>query len=162
MKRLFNLIVMSLVFYAVPLSAQSIQNSVVSCTGASVTSGGISMSYTIGEPVIETFSGGNRDLTQGFHQSRLTVTAIENLEVLSEINVYPNPAKYYVNIDIPQGNYNIDISIFDAMGKLVFSQKNVSEYHSIDVAHFTTGTYYLQILNLKDKESKTFKIIKSN
>ena len=48
-----------------------------------------SLSWTIGEPVIETITNGTNTLTQGFQQSKLTVTAINELKVSGiELSVY--------------------------------------------------------------------------
>jgi hypothetical protein len=53
-----------------------------------------SISYTIGELAIETFSKTNNILTQGFHQTNLIAVAINELKGLDfEISAFPNPGK---------------------------------------------------------------------
>ena len=62
---------------------------VVSSAGETQTVSDLEISWTIGEPVIETFSLGIPVLTQGFHQSKLIVTAIdENRFSEIELKVY--------------------------------------------------------------------------
>ena len=158
-KKLFILLPV-LLLCSILVLGQTIQNSVVASTGGSVSSGNVKMDFTVGETVIETFSAGGNTLTQGFHQTNLTLVAIENPELFSEISIYPNPTSELVNIDIPQ-NYNVlDISMYDVTGKLLKNEPNASGKLTFDVGTLATGTYYLQIINPKNKEQKTFKLIK--
>jgi len=72
---------------------------VVSSAGETQTIPGIEISWTIGEPVIETVSSGSSVLTQGFHQTKLTVTTIDELLFSDlELKVYPNPTSEFVII----------------------------------------------------------------
>lgn len=158
-----QLLVFTLCFMlSVPLFSQSIQNSVVSSGGASASNGGLTIDYTIGEPVIETFTATGQTLTQGFHQTNLTVVAIENVELFSEINVYPNPAKYYVNIDIPAGFDVLKLTLYDALGRVITSKLKSEGLVTIDVTGLATGNHYLQVLDKSNNKFKTFKIIKNH
>ena len=140
---------------------QTIQNSVISSAGGSSSSGNVKMDYTIGETVIETFSAGGNTLTQGFHQTNLTLVAIENVELFAQVSVYPNPTSQFVNLDIPADYNLLDISMYDVTGKLLRTQANASGLVTFDVKDLATGTYYLQVLNPKNKDLKTFKLIVS-
>ena len=159
-KNLF-LLIAGLFFLGSTVFGQTIQNSVISSAGASTSSGNVKMDYTIGEPVIETFSSGGNTLTQGFHQTNLTLVAIENIELFAEISVYPNPTSELVNLDIPANYKLLDISMYDVTGKLIRIKTNASGLVTFDVKDLATGTYYLQVLNPKNQELKTFKLIKS-
>ncbi len=65
---------------------------VVSTAGSHGETTAGSLSWTVGEPVIETITDGTNTLTQGFQQSKLTVTAINDLKFPGiELSVYPNP-----------------------------------------------------------------------
>ena len=141
--------------------AQTIQNSVISSAGGSASAGNVKMDYTIGETVIATTTAGGYALTQGFHQTNLTLVAIENVELYPEMSIYPNPAGAIVNIDIPENYKLLDISMFDAKGKLLRTQPNASGLVTFDVNDLATGTYYLQVLNPENKALKTFKLIKT-
>ncbi len=65
MKKIFSLSV-SILFALVALNGKSQQ--VISTSGGYFENENISMSWTVGEPVIETFTTGNITLTQGFQQ----------------------------------------------------------------------------------------------
>lgn len=62
---------------------------------------------------------------------------------IPKISVYPNPADYYIRIDL-HGQY--EIFLRDVTGRIVkkFIVKEV-EYGMIDVSEFTSGIYYLTI-----------------
>ena len=153
--------VAGLLFLGSTVFCQTIQNSVISSAGGSGSSSNVKMDYTIGETVIETFSAGGHALTQGFHQTNLTLVAIENVQLFPEISVYPNPTSEFVNLDIP-ANYNaLDISMYDVTGKLLRTKANASGLVTFDVNDLATGIYYLQVLNPKSKDLKTFKLIVS-
>lgn len=51
--------------------AQSLSPQVLAAGGTSVTNGGYSLAYTIGEPLTTTLTAGSNILTQGFHQPDL-------------------------------------------------------------------------------------------
>lgn len=140
---------------------QTIQNSVIASTGASASSGNVKMDYTLGEVVVETFSAGGNTLTQGFHQTNLTLVAIENPELFTEISIYPNPASDVMNVDIPSGYSLLDISLYDVTGKLILNKNQVSGKLTLDVATMASGTYYLQVINPQNKQLKTFKLVKN-
>ncbi len=153
------LLITALLLSATLVFGQTIQNSVISSTGGSASAGNVKMDFTLGEAVIETFTAGGNTLTQGFHQTNLTLVAIENVELFAEITIYPNPTSELVNIDIPQ-NYNLlDINMFDVTGKLLKNQANAYGKVAFDVSSLATGTYYLQVINPKNEQTKTFKLI---
>lgn len=140
---------------------QTIQNSVISSAGGSASAGNVKMDYTLGETVIETFTAGGNTLTQGFHQTNLTLVAIENVELFAEISIYPNPTSEFVNIDIPADYKLMDISMYDVTGKLLKNKTNASGLVTFNVNDLATGTYYLQVINPKNQQLKTFKLIKN-
>ncbi|OPZ98349.1 MAG: hypothetical protein BWY70_01247 [Bacteroidetes bacterium ADurb.Bin408] len=159
-KKLFFLF-SGLLFWGTVVIGQTIQNSVIASTGASTSSGNVKMDYTLGEVVIETFSAGGQTITQGFHQTNLTLVAIENTEMFSEISIYPNPADNLVNIDIPQNYGQMDISIYDASGKLIRNKPNAAGHLTFDVSTLASGIYYLQVLQPENNKLKTFKLVKN-
>jgi hypothetical protein len=59
------------------LSAQE----VVASSGNSGTITGYKVDWTLGEPVIETFTGSANILTQGMHQTKLLVTGLQEMTI---------------------------------------------------------------------------------
>ncbi|MBI5538733.1 MAG: T9SS type A sorting domain-containing protein [Bacteroidia bacterium] len=62
------------------------------------------------------------------------------------INVYPNPAKNIVNIEIEKtDDYNI--SVYNILGSCVINQKLNNQKNTINVSSLENGIYLLQISN---------------
>ena len=81
-------------------------------------------------------------------------TSINDIEFnnKSSVNVYPNPAKDFINIDIESTNFKqSDIELFDMQGKLVKKAKLKSKQgNRIDVSN--SGAYILYLLMGKGVE----------
>ena len=140
---------------------------VVSTAGSygETTSG--SLSWTVGEPVIETITDGTNTLTQGFQQSKLTVTAISDLKVPGiELSVYPNPTSSFLSIEIKSDKQrNFMLNLFDLSGKLILQKKMTGNKQTIKMQNYKPGTYILKILQGKDNSTDakfcvSYKIIK--
>lgn len=162
MKNLSTLVGLFLIFFSLSMQAQvSLQNDVVSSGGASSSSTNLQIDYTVGEPVIETVSSTNLTLTQGFHQPGLTITSIDEPEVLGDISVYPNPTDEFINIDIPvyyTGNFSVTLA--DASGRIIVQQEYSSGISTIEMQNIATGTYFLQIISNDLQQKKNLKILK--
>ncbi|NLA23653.1 MAG: T9SS type A sorting domain-containing protein [Bacteroidales bacterium] len=154
MKRLSVLIT----FVVLPLFLFA-QN-LISSGGGVADNNNIKASFSIGEPIIETFSKNNMHLTQGFHQSVISVTAIEINEYKDfNINVFPNPANSFVNVNIKSENFQaFKYQLFDTNGKLLQNQTFDKQNIQIDVQNFPKGIYFLKVYHQKEHYS-THKLI---
>jgi len=116
-----------------------------------------SLSWTIGEPITETSSNGNT-ITQGFQQSRLTITNISEINSSEiEVSVYPNPTNEFITIKVSE-NQHYTIQLFNLNGKLLTEQKSNSTENILNMANYTNGTYLLRFIN--NNETNTYQIIK--
>jgi hypothetical protein len=83
--------------------------------------------------------------------------SIPAMEGINNYSIYPNPTSDYV--DLLTDNLNIDIHIFDADGKLLFTSPILSKSTRISLKDFTNGIYIIKIV--KDKQTvKYFKVVK--
>jgi subtilisin family serine protease len=62
----------------------------------------------------------------------------------SEFSVYPNPFIDKLKIFSENRNKSIDVTIFDRLGKTVFSIKQTTE-NEFDLQYLSTGTYFIRI-----------------
>ena len=142
---------------------------VVSTAGShgETTSG--SLTWTVGEPVIETITDGTNTLTQGFQQSKLTVTAINDLKFPGiELSVYPNPTNNYLTIEVKTDKQrDLLLSLFDLNGRLILQKKMAGNKQTIKMQNYKPATYILKVTLAKDYNHKdamhcvsTFRIIK--
>ena len=133
---------------------------VVSTQGDSYTNSNGKLDFTIGEVVIESASNSTGKLTQGFHQSKWTVTAIEENTLNFEANVFPNPMASVLNI-LTSDFKNVSYAMYDVQGKLIASNELNSEQTALPVSELAQGMYSLILTNGAQK-LKTFKLIKTH
>ena len=149
-----ELILVLLVFGAIiSIKAQE----VVSSSGNYQETSTGSLSWTIGETITETVTNGNI-LTQGFHQSRITVTNITEINTKIDVSIFPNPTNEFVKI-ISSKDENYKIQLFNINGKLLVEKKINNTDNRVNMNKFTNGTYLLKVTN-KNRETNTYQIIK--
>ncbi len=145
---------------SISLSAQSIQNEVVSAAGESSSSTSFNVDYTVGEPVIELTSSASFNVSQGFHQPGLYVTAIDNPE-LEGIQCYPNPVDENLIVDIPFSYTSSFVyTIYDLNGRIMVSETISSGTNAINMKSFAAGNYLLQVTETSTGKSFQSKILK--
>jgi len=142
------------------VSAQAKQEAVSSAGGYN-TGTNISLSWTLGELIVPTFSNGNLTLAHGFQQ-QLIVTAIEeNLDILVKVKVYPNPASEYITIQFEEPvDKEVAVTLIDAQGRLVKSdliEPAVTE-KMISMQELSAGIYYLRLI--RGKLVNVYKVVK--
>ncbi len=119
-----------------------------------------SLTFSIGEVVIETISQGELYLTQGFCQANLTITPGSGSGFPYEILAYPNPAKDFVTLEIKSDDLNnLNYLLYDINGSLLISNQITSNKNSIPFSSLIPATYFLKIID-NQIEVKSFKIIK--
>jgi len=90
------------------------------------------------------------------------ISNINDINKYYGINVYPNPAQNYLNIDIENSNIGfntLSIEIYNAFGQTVIEQnfENIQNlfFHTIDISNLSNGIYIIKI------NDKNFKFIKN-
>lgn len=135
------------------------QQEIVSTQGDSYTNGTNTIDFTIGEPVIESESDGTNDLTQGFHQTKLLVTSVNDIDKNFKVSVFPNPTSQFITIKI-ENVKGETYQLFDINGKVVSTGRLTSASSKVDLSGLANGTFILSISNNKNKQLKTYQIIK--
>jgi hypothetical protein len=96
------------------------------------------------------FGGYNRTITTNTSDISLPVVCFSSCancvlavgELHSNgVSIYPNPAREFVNIVAQEGIQSLEI--FDANGRLVYTQTNAGLVHSIETSSFTKGIYHM-------------------
>ncbi len=87
----------------------------------------------------------------------------ENQQLLTDIEIYPNPATNKLFIELPaQKMDNIDIELLDVLGKTIINKTNVdtdSNIIELDIQNLVQGMYYIRI-NASSNASRTSRILK--
>jgi len=133
---------------------------VVSCSGGSYVSSNTTFSYTIGEIAIESYASSNIIITQGFHQSYNSASAISQAQISTTLSVYPNPFHDIVNLDNAGETYSI--RLYDLQGKLLLSQEGKPGNTQLNLSNLAKGMYLLKVRDLDNQQESIFKILKSN
>ena len=159
-----KLSVLLFLLYVLSASAQVKQEVIASAGGFNVESGGsISISWTLGETIIPTFtsSDGSLILTHGFQQKLLITAVEENIVNPVRITIFPNPASEMINMefDTPtDGEYSL--YLFDSQGKMVKTDQVgvATTIKQLNMQDLPSGIYYLRLT--KGKLVNVYKVVK--
>ncbi len=159
MKFLTTLSILAIPFFGI---SQSIEPQVIASAGEHFSNGSVQLSWTLGEVMIDTYDNGNNILTQGFHQTELTVTSIE--ETLSDIrlNLYPNPTSEFLNIELGNNEKDINLQLYDMSGRLVHKDV-INAYDTkyvLPMQSVATGKYLVQMQSEDGKMNTTHQVVK--
>jgi hypothetical protein len=153
----YSIIILIFFLAGVMVSAQE----VVSSNGDSKSAAGYEVSWTVGEAVIATMIGSTNTLTQGFQQTRLTVTAVTDLLYPGlEIKVFPNPTQEFITIRFSEYIEDTRYSLYDLRGKLIENKLINAADTEINLKKYASGQYILKLTNKSRQAIQTFQIIK--
>ena len=136
MKKAISIFFLFVVLLGSSAFAQTIARSVVSTAGGTLSGGGYSINYNIGETLISTLSSGSNMITQGFEQpteSSLNLTVFiqgyyQNIGSSTPMDNYGSGGALFINGLSVNANDadNIEVSLMDPQnGSLVESQTGV-------------------------------------
>lgn len=133
---------------------QDFNQHLIGTTGAYTENANASLSWSIGETMVETFANSSYTLTQGFHQGSLSVTALINQPDFGvDISVYPNPVRSVLYIKTRDAG--LHYKILNVSGEAISAGNFETTKSEINFSAFKPGIYFLQI-----NKHKTHKIIK--
>lgn len=158
-----NVLIIITLFFSVQLMAQSLKQEVIASAGGYNVNGNFTISWTLGETIIPTFTSqdGTLILTHGFQQN-LIITAInENLDTPVKVKIYPNPASSIVTIQFEAAtDKEILLYILDTQGKLIKTDRieESTLEKNIDLEDLPSGVYYLRMI--KGNMVNVYKVVK--
>ena len=118
-----------------------------------------SIYFTIGECLTSTLRSNDLALTQGFHQTFLSISDIYTIGDLDfEITVFPNPATDFITIKVEKLQ-DLDYIIYNMYGVVMEKKKIVETESDVSFKTLPPSIYIIKVLQ-NDKEIRTFKIIK--
>ena len=144
--------------------SQTTSPEVIGSSGDHFVSSQAQLSWTIGETMIATFASDSSQLSQGFHQTSLTITAIEDLGPNFEMKAYPNPTTDLLHFEWPENTPSLRLVLIDLTGKELWVRQARSPAlpRSIDLTTYPAGTYFLHIYQQDQQGTKTLTILKHN
>lgn len=137
-----------------PLVAQQ----VVCAAGQEYANADRSITFTLGEPVNTTVTGGSAALTQGFNQPWAMITSAVEETAGEAILVYPNPTRHQLYVDNPAHREGDRFQLLNAVGAIVLDGNATGRITTLDMEGYAAGGYLLQLYSPEKKTLRTFKI----
>ncbi|MDX2001958.1 MAG: T9SS type A sorting domain-containing protein [Chitinophagales bacterium] len=167
MKRLYIAFLMTM-GAAVAANAQSLERQVIGAAGGYDVAGGVSLSYTVGEPIVETAISGSIILTQGFQQPDDLGVGIKEVSINVEYTVFPNPTDDILFVDLKSDKpADVKLTFFNIAGQqmeyltqaVTVNGKTRLQFSLKDLA---AGQYILVLNDKAGNPLRNFKIQKLN
>ena len=82
-----------------------------------------------------------------------TTTGIHDIAANMQLNVSPNPANSYCNLELIDESYKLSAAVYDIAGREVmplFSNQHASNY-SFDISHLPAGLYFIKVTDATGK-----------
>lgn len=138
----------------------------INSIGASYQNINGSISFIVGELVIGSYGDSAISLGQGFNQSNITITKIEEPTIKNiSINIFPNPTAETIFIKIDNKPVkHILLELFDVTGRKLFNDKyNIdNNVIALDISKYHNGIYLLHLKKINGSIISTYKIQKHN
>jgi hypothetical protein len=143
-------------------SSFSFCQELVSGQGESYSNASGTIDFSIGEPIISSGQDGTVGITQGFHQTKLTVEIIHiEEETTIQMSLYPNPTINSITLNIGSLDENLTFSLIDLNGKQLLNREIHSNTVKVDFSKYAVGSYLLHVSNNKKQVIKSFQILKT-
>jgi hypothetical protein len=147
--------------FVISFSIQSYGQQIIGAAGATTTTTGGSVSYTVGEIAVQTTETATVSSFEGVQQAyEIYKVGVTELALGSSINVYPNPTNDRLTLKTKNLNKNLSYELYDSQGKLKQECASFSDGHTLSMTEFVNAVYYLKIF-CDNKPIQTFKIIKN-
>lgn len=93
----------------------------------------------------------NASALSGTSSYNFSTLSVEENELLG-LSLHPNPARDIVEIQLPKRIKDVNIEVFDTLGKKILL--DLSEENTFDVSNLSSGLYLVSILTDKAKTTK--------
>jgi hypothetical protein len=104
-----------------------------------------SLTWTLGEPVTETFRNGDL-LTQGFHQPYATLVSVSPVAPTDlQVNIYPNPFDGEFTIAVTPFPSGMLLAVYSLQGQKILETPLAEPVQTILLGKVPSGTYLVVI-----------------
>lgn len=164
-----NLLTMQKYIYTIALllaipfigNAQSLTPDIITTAGDFNYGNSFTLSWTLGEPMIETYVSNNVQLSQGFQQTFLGINATNPVPGIYDSFLAPVPASDIIQLNLSEKvQLPANIEIFNYCGRKILSQEMETRITPIDIDNFETGFYLMHIRGNNNSNNGLLKFIK--
>lgn len=133
----------------------------ISTSGSTHRNNNIEISWSVGELLTESIINGDVTLSQGFHQTSISITEIYyRTDNRLCFNVYPNPTNDFIHLRVDEPEkIHFQYKIYDTNGRYLQTGSLNENGFSVDIKHLAVGVYFLIVYN-QQKILSSFKIEK--
>lgn len=143
------------------LSASIMAQERTTASGNEATGAGGTVSYSVGLVDYTFVSGAEGSVSEGVQQSyKVSGVGVEEWDMSIDMNVFPNPAVDYLNINLSAIETGLSYSFTDVNGKLIERGELNSKENTISLVELAPATYYFN-LQKSGRNIRTYKIIKT-
>ena len=115
-------------------------------------------SYTVTLTSASGSSSGNCTNTKTFTVLVRNTTGLAEAFEAGSIKIYPNPAKNYLQVEVPERENVTEIQLTNAIGQVVASQKPTAGQVRLNVSNVAGGIYFVKITNANGSITKKVSI----
>ena len=135
----------------------------VNASGADATGIGGNVAYSVGQVVYNSNTDASGTVSQGVQQAfEIFSVGIKETELNISLSVFPNPSTEHLTLQISNySNEQLLYQLYDMQGKLLNNSPITAEQTQINMNSLPTATYFINVVNQKNKEVQSFKIIKN-
>lgn len=167
MKKYIIFLLISLCLGGISRAQLSLERQLIGTTGNASSQGSVTLSASVGEPMVRDLTSGSISLSQGFQQADEVAVGVDEPLIELTYQVFPNPTQGKVRVDITVDKpMEIGIEIFDIHGRSCgirsapqWIQKQAS--FDMDLTPLSSATYLL-VLMQDGNNIKAIRIEKSN
>jgi len=113
----------------------------------------LSLPYTGDNFILNSFIGTDYDALNSFiptfvlNVEPAIGVGLEEMNSLSDVSVYPNPASTQVSFEFSSANKNCQLQLFDLLGNSVYANSFSQELITINTNRFNNGVYIYKLAN---------------
>lgn len=141
------------------LSAQelTLKRSVIANGGRTESISDLSISFTVGEPIVGAERNGVFLIHQGFQQAlEGMITSLTPSIVEAHISVYPNPTRKELYIDVlTHSPISLKVGIYDLQARVVLEKEvphSLDEHHiELNLERLSSGMYHMLLSDFDNK-----------
>lgn len=125
------------------LSIQTYAQEVKSTSGGDFKNSTTQVSFSIGEPLTQSYLNSTPKITQGFHQTTISVSSIGLIQSEIKFSYYPIPTNQFITIETLDIKGYI-INFYNTLGQIILTDKLKSKTQ-FDLSKFAVGDYQVVI-----------------
>jgi hypothetical protein len=153
-----------LVLFSWTARAQRIDPATVSSSGGFMQASGASVSWTVGQTAVDMRSAHFGTLSEGFQHAFLTVIPIREQSIPLTLDLYPNPARTSLLVNLQGHSQAMTLVLYDLLGQPVLRQqlREGDTMARLPFNGLSSGMYLLVAFSGSGEQLALYKVVKAD